>query len=56
MTSTKKADQLKLLGIWLPPEEKRQIKIAAAAREMTLKQAVRQALREWIARSGRLQR
>ena len=51
MTSAKKADQLKLLGIWLPPEEKRQIKVAAAAREMTLNQAVRQALREWIAHS-----
>ncbi len=51
MTGAKKADQLKLLGIWLPPEEKRQIKIAAASREMTLNQAVRQALREWIAHS-----
>lgn len=47
----KKTDELKLLGIWLPPEERWQIKEAAAARRMTLNQAVRQALQEWMARS-----
>jgi len=52
MASSASTDQLKLLGIWLPPEEKRQIKVAAAARDMTLNQAVREALREWIARSA----
>jgi hypothetical protein len=47
----KKTDDLKLLGIWLPPEERWQIKQAAAAHRMTLNQAVRQAMQEWIARS-----
>ncbi len=51
MAKPTKTAQLKLLGIWLPPEEKRQIKVAAAAHDMTLNQAVRQAMREWIARS-----
>jgi len=51
MARPTKTAQLKLLGIWLPPEEKRQIKVAAAAHDVTLNQAVRQAMREWIARS-----
>ena len=50
-TNPTKTAETKLLGIWLPQEERWQMKVAAAARHMTLNQAVRQAMREWIARS-----